>query len=293
MIVCMKHCATKEITMINKMLRINNLTGSDEILNNFFLKNINRIAYMTIYDISKNTYISTSTIVRYCKKLGASGYKDFKLKLMNSQINSHQTRFNNLVSLQQENISLIDLINNLCVQSTEGLHSLTYSLNATTLNKIAALLLKSKKIYGIGVGDSFIKLQELQFKLLKLGVSIELINFQSEQFYLAYYSTPHDVALIISYSGTTAEIINDSKVLNANQTPIIAITANENSYLAQNAKIFLKIPKMKSEHEFESELPADICTPFITTSIYLSVLKQLNIKQLTSTPIMKLADKDI
>jgi SIS domain protein len=289
----MKHCATKEITMINKMLRINNLTGSDEILNNFFLKNINRIAYMTIYDISKNTYISTSTIVRYCKKLGASGYKDFKLKLMNSQINSHQTRFNNLVSLQQENISLIDLINNLCVQSTEGLHSLTYSLNATTLNKIAALLLKSKKIYGIGVGDSFIKLQELQFKLLKLGVSIELINFQSEQFYLAYYSTPHDVALIISYSGTTAEIINDSKVLNANQTPIIAITANENSYLAQNAKIFLKIPKMKSEHEFESELPADICTPFITTSIYLSVLKQLNIKQLTSTPIMKLADKDI
>lgn len=279
--------------MINKMLRINNLTGSDEILNNFFLKNINRIAYMTIYDISKNTYISTSTIVRYCKKLGASGYKDFKLKLMNSQINSHQTRFNNLVSLQQENISLIDLINNLCVQSTEGLHSLIYSLNATTLNKIAALLLKSKKIYGIGVGDSFIKLQELQFKLLKLGVSIELINFQSEQFYLAYYSTPHDVALIISYSGTTAEIINDSKVLNANQTPIIAITANENSYLAQNAKIFLKIPKMKSEHEFESELPADICTQFITTSIYLSVLKQLNIKQLTSTPIMKLADKDI
>ena len=285
--------------MINKMLRINNLTGSDEILNNFFLKNINRIAYMTIYDISKNTYISTSTIVRYCKKLGASGYKDFKLKLMNSQINSHQTRFNNLVSLQQENISLIDLINNLCVQSTEGLHSLTYSLNATTLNKIAALLLKSKKIYGIGVGDSFIKLQELQFKLLKLGVSIELINFQSEQFYLAYYSTPHDVALIISYSGTTAEIINDSKVLNANQTPIIAITANENSYLAQNAKIFLKIPKMlppaptTANAVFESELPADICTHFITTSIYLSVLKQLNIKQLTSTPIMKLADKDI
>ena len=293
MIVCMKHCAIKEITMINKMLRINNLTGSDEILNNFFLKNINRIAYMTIYDISKNTYISTSTIVRYCKKLGASGYKDFKLKLMNSQINSHQTRFNNLVSLQQENISLIDLINNLCVQSTEGLHSLTYSLNATTLNKIAALLLKSKKIYGIGVGDSFIKLQELQFKLLKLGVSIELINFQSEQFYLAYYSTPHDVALVISYSGTTAEIINDSKIFNANQTPIIAITANEDSYLAQNANIFLKIPRMNSKHEFESELPADICTQFITTSIYLSVLKQLNIKQLTSTPIIKFTDKNV
>ena len=279
--------------MIDKMLRINNLTSSDEILNKFFLKNINRIAYMTIYDISKNTYISTSTIVRYCKKLGASGYKDFKLKLMNSQINSHQTRFNNLVSLQQENISLIDLVNNLCVQSIEGLHSLTYSLNATTLNKIAALLLKSKKIYGIGVGNSFIKLQELQFKLLKLGISIELINFQSEQFYLAYYSTPHDVALVISYSGTTAEIINDSKIFNANQTPIIAITANEDSYLAQNANIFLKIPRMNSKHEFESELPADICTQFITTSIYLSVLKQLNIKQLTSTPIIKFTDKNV
>ncbi|MCT7829989.1 MAG: SIS domain-containing protein [Lactobacillus iners] len=212
---------------------------------------------------------------------------------MNSQINSHQTRFNNLVSLQQENISLIDLVNNLCVQSIEGLHSLTYSLNATTLNKIAALLLKSKKIYGIGVGNSFIKLQELQFKLLKLGISIELINFQSEQFYLAYYSTPHDVALVISYSGTTAEIINDSKIFNANQTPIIAITANEDSYLAQNANIFLKIPRMNSKHEFESELPADICTQFITTSIYLSVLKQLNIKQLTSTPIIKFTDKNV
>ena len=154
-------------------------------------------------------------------------------------------------------------------------------------------MLKSKKIYGIGVGNSFIKLQELQFKLLKLGISIELINFQSEQFYLAYYSTPHDVALVISYSGTTAEIINDSKIFNANQTPIIAITANEDSYLAQNANIFLKIPRMNSKHEFESELPADICTQFITTSIYLSVLKQLNIKQLTSTPIIKFTDKNV
>lgn len=44
---------------------------------------------------------------------------------------------------------------------------------------------------------------------------------------------------------------------------------------------------MNSANEHESDLPADICTQFITTSNYLSILKQLNIKQLypTSTSI--------
>lgn len=41
---------------------------------------------------------------------------------------------------------------------------------------------------------------------------------------------------------------------------------------------------MNGAHEYESELPADICTQFITTSNYLSILKQLNIKQLCPTP---------
>ena len=279
--------------MIDKMLRSNNLTPTDETLNNFFLKNINRIGYITIYDVSKSTYISTSSIVRYCKKLGATGFKDFKLELMNSLIQKYNMRFDNSSQAQKrdkydkEDINLIDMVEKLRLESIQGLNDLKYSLNAVTLNKIASLLLKSKKIYGIGVGNSFIKLQALQFKLLKLGISIDLINYQSEQFYLAYHSTTSDVALVISYSGTTAEIVNDSKIFNSNQTPIIAITANDNCYLARNSKILLKIPKEASTSSFESELAADLYIQFMTNSIYLSILKQLNIKQLCPTPISR------
>ena len=36
---------------------------------------------LTIEDLAKKAYTSTATIVRLCKKLGMSGYGEFKIKL--------------------------------------------------------------------------------------------------------------------------------------------------------------------------------------------------------------------
>lgn len=60
--------------MISKLINIKSLTPNEEILNEYILKNINDIIYMTIYELSEKTYTSVSTIVRYCQKLDVSGF---------------------------------------------------------------------------------------------------------------------------------------------------------------------------------------------------------------------------
>lgn len=271
--------------MIDKMLRAETLTANEEIINNYCLNNLNKIAYMTIYDLSKATFISTSGIVRYCKKLGAVGFKDFKMKLIDSQINQFNSPINDIISIQNKELSIVDITKEINLANIDALNLLTKTLSESTLDRIATMFLNANNIYGIGVGVSHLKLRELHLKLLKIGIQIHLTNYQSEQFYLAKFSRKNDLCIIISYSGETAEIVNDCKILKRNSTPIISITANSNSILSENSDVVLEIPSFEELNEIESSIVADNIITSLINIIYISIIKKLNIQDLTPTPI--------
>ena len=60
--------------------------------------------------------------------------------------------------------------------------------------------------------------------------------------FLATNATQKDVVLLISYSGTTAEIENEAKVLKRRKIPFILISSNKNCLAAQYADLLLLLP---------------------------------------------------
>ncbi|MGH2252022.1 SIS domain-containing protein, partial [Enterococcus faecalis] len=77
--------------------------------------------------------------------------------------------------------------------------------------------------------------------LLCLLLFILLITYQADQFYLVNNATKNDVAILVSYSGNTAEIVNEARIFAEGGTPIIAITSDLNSELAKYATVILLI----------------------------------------------------
>src|SRR5699024_6265020 len=67
--------------IINKLREKNNFTSSDLVLSQYILNNTEIVLSMSIYQLSKNTHISTAGIVRFCKKCETNGFKDFKINL--------------------------------------------------------------------------------------------------------------------------------------------------------------------------------------------------------------------
>lgn len=77
------------------------LNKNENELLKYFLDNSDKIKNMTIQDVAKNAYTSTASIVRFCKKLGYSGFSEFKVAIMyyfedKINVNNNYVRLNNL-----------------------------------------------------------------------------------------------------------------------------------------------------------------------------------------------------
>ncbi len=59
---------------------LNSLNDLEMLVYNYVLEHKEEIKYMTIRELAEGVHVSTSTIVRFCKKLGCEGYSEFKVK---------------------------------------------------------------------------------------------------------------------------------------------------------------------------------------------------------------------
>ena len=46
----------------------------------YILKNKEKAGYMKIRELAEEAHVSTTTILRFCKKMGCSGYSEFKVQ---------------------------------------------------------------------------------------------------------------------------------------------------------------------------------------------------------------------
>ena len=50
-------------------------------LYNYIIKNSEKVIYMRIRELADQTHVSTSTILRFCRKINCDGFSEFKVKL--------------------------------------------------------------------------------------------------------------------------------------------------------------------------------------------------------------------
>lgn len=216
------------------------------------------ILELTIKQLARQTYTSPATIVRLCHKLGLQGYGDFKIKYsaelqaehkIKNRINvnypftreddAHQIAYK-LASLHQESIE--DTIN---------------LINFKELEKISEVLDQAHRIFIFGAGNSMLAALEFQHKMLRIGKLVEIREIIGEQIFLAYNCQNDDLAVIISYSGETADLIDLATILKSQKTPILGITSIGDNQLSKfcqyilntgsREKIFNKIAPFSSK----------------------------------------------
>ncbi len=56
-------------------------TTTEKRIVDYIRRNIEAAVYMTIEELAKATYTSHSAIIRLCKKMGFSGFKEFRFEL--------------------------------------------------------------------------------------------------------------------------------------------------------------------------------------------------------------------
>ena len=106
---------------------------------NYIVRNEDKVVYMKVRELADAVHVSTTTILRFCRKAGCEGYSEFRLKL------KHELNEKEKVNLDMDVPALEDFF--------ERVQTKVFQEN---IREAVGMLMKSASIIFIGVGSSAI-----------------------------------------------------------------------------------------------------------------------------------------
>ena len=226
----------------------NQLTSIEKKIAEYILEDPERIKNLTTYEIAQNCDTSQASIVRFSKKLGFSGFPDFKLSLSQDIGNRKAESHVNIMHEELKSTDSFEIIGKKV--ATENIRAVNNTYEITDfkeLEKAVQAINSARKIMLAGVGFSGIVARDLYFKLMELGKVASFENDSHMQ--LSYLSTmnENDILFVISHSGKTLELFNLAKVAKNKGIKIITLTSVANNPIRELGDIRLSTVEMKSD----------------------------------------------
>lgn len=234
---------------------------SEKEIARYILNNGEDILSMPIKTLAQKTYTSPATIVRLCKKIGLEGYNDFKIKYSAElQYEHHKDRVDANFPFDISDTPL-QICHQLALLHQESIQDTIQLIDFKQLDSIVNLLHQHHDIDIYGSGNSLLAALSFQHKMMRIQRNVNVKILNGEQTFMSYNSTSNRIAMIISYSGETNELIHIAKILKEKQTPIIVLTsvgdnrlshyANYLLHIGSREKIFTKIAPFSSQASME------------------------------------------
>lgn len=192
---------------------------------NYIINNLNQVGLMRIRELADATHVSSSTILRFCRKFECTGYAEFRLRLQayNKSLGDHRLA-----------IAPVDEFPFL-----EFLKHTHYPDFQEKITAAANILLESDLVLFVGVGTSgiFSRYGSYLFSsLVSLALNIE--DPLNMPLYNLVDNRHQKICLVaLSVSGENESIINYINHLKAHHAKIISLTNSGNSTIAQLSSV--------------------------------------------------------
>jgi len=186
---------------------------------------------LKIRELASRLHISTASILRFCKKLGCSGYVEFKYKFKESLEQPMSTKLKN------------------DVQETDRYFHFNTENEAEALERnrnilmIAELMKVANKIIFIGEGTSGVMAKYGALFLTMMGRSAQYIDVPYVPIPVEDHS--HTIVIALSVSGETMALIDRLESFKNLDAKIVSITNGKDNSISQLADFSLhyNIPK--------------------------------------------------
>lgn len=187
-------------------------------LYNYIIKNSEKVIYMRIRELADQTHVSTSTILRFCRKINCDGFSEFKVKLKLYLDRKEQS------NLKSTKYFLSEFVERTLKGNFEAF-----------IQDTAELVAKSGKVIFFGTGSSGILAEYGARYFSSLG---KFASFIKDPFYPINSKDLKDsTAIILSVSGETDYTLKLANLLKSEGSRIVSITNSKNCTLAKISDI--------------------------------------------------------
>ncbi|GAA0070400.1 MurR/RpiR family transcriptional regulator [Clostridium sardiniense] len=244
---------------------------SDKILIEYINNNASECIYKSITEIAEEVSLGEATITRFSKKLGFSGFPEFKVTLAKKLSRESGKNVINAVVKLDEPVK--ETANKLFESHVKVIEETLKNLDFGEVIKAREMFLNAKKIYFFGIGNSGIVSMEANYKFMRIGMNTVSISDSHTMRMLSAIVGRGDLIFAISHSGETKEIIEAVKLAKENKANIISLTESRENTLKDISDINISYVSMETIFETGSIL-SKLVQVFLIELIYAEVIKE-------------------
>lgn len=239
------------------------LRRSEQKIASLVLKHPHAIVNASVSEVAREAEVSQPTVVRFCRSIGCAGFQDFKLRL--AQDLARGTPYVHEDVRPDDPIA--DMAAKVMNRSIAALTRVRNQVNADAMGHAVDILTQARRIEFYGFGASGVVAQDAQNKFFRLGIPAVAYSDFHVQSMAATILGPDGVAVAISHTGRTRELLRSVELALDGGTPVIAITSG-GTPLAERATVALLV-----------DVPEDtsIYTPMTSRLAHLAVIDILQV----------------
>lgn len=170
----------------------------------YVLSHPEQVMNMSVSEAARDIEVGESTVIRFCRALGYKGYQEFKLRLAQDLVEP--------VEFIHENISFadnsIELAQKVFQTNIKAVEDTSRVLDPEMIEVAARALAGARKVDIYGVGYSSFTALDAKLKLARLGLIADAYGDAHLQAMAAASLAKGDVAVGISHSGSTKDVVD-------------------------------------------------------------------------------------
>lgn len=231
------------IVRIKSML--NEFTISEKRLADYIVANTNEVCDLTALQLAELSKTSPASVVRFSKRLGYSGFQDLKISLARGGA-KEESKADDIFQQVSIDDSCIDIISKIAAGNIKAIKDTQDLLDEKIIEEASEAIVKAKRVYLFGVGQSALVAMDLQYKLVRINIPISMHMDYHLQLVSAVNIEKDDVVIAISHHGKTEETNSAVRIAKECGAKIISITKYGKNPLTEISDI--KIYTTEVEH---------------------------------------------
>jgi DNA-binding MurR/RpiR family transcriptional regulator len=249
----------------------------------FLIHNKDDLNNYSMNDISKQTFSSKATLVRFAKSLGFSGWKEL-IKTLIEEIRYEEKHYSAISPNIpfDKNDSFQDIIQNISTVQIESINDTADRIDTAALEEAVGKLISANRIVVMGMSPNNLLAEIFRRKMATIGKIVEVAP-PGEIGIIAYSLTNKDTAIVISYSGNDVsrepmKFIPDMK---SKGVKLIGITSDGYNYMRQELATVLTISSREGLYKKISNFSTEESILFILNVLYACFFSKEYIKNYT------------
>lgn len=207
--------------MLSKIKRCKpDLSQAEQGVADWVLAHPGQARNATLAEVALATGASEPTVIRFCRSIGLKGFREFKLRLVETL--SQPSSF--IHSDLGPNDSVSDAVIKVMDRSIRAMNDVRSQSSSMPFEEAAETMAKARQLVFAGLGASGDVSRDAKQKFFRLGIPCSAATDSPAILQTAAILGPNDVLIATSHTGRWPDVIAAARLASENGASVVALT---------------------------------------------------------------------